>query len=202
MPDASCSPPSSCSASPRSPSACRARCGSRSRMLAVMGATDQISVFIRQTLVQIWTPDALRGRVTAVNSIFIGASNELGAFRAGTVATVIGVVPAVILGGIGTVAVAARVAEALPGAARRRPARRPDRRAPASADAARSRKQGTHLRPAAFQDPCQRQTPNRPSGHLGRPPPPRFPALLGIARCWPPSPPRSSASRSAGRSTT
>ncbi len=76
-------------------------------MLAVMGATDQFSVFIRQTLVQIWTPDALRGRVTAVNSIFIGASNELGAFRAGTVATVIGVVPAVVIGGIGTVAVAA-----------------------------------------------------------------------------------------------
>ena len=76
-------------------------------MLAIMGATDQISVFIRQTLVQIWTPDNLRGRVTAVNSIFIGASNELGAFRAGTVAAFIGVVPAVVIGGIGTVAVAA-----------------------------------------------------------------------------------------------
>ena len=65
-----------------------------------------ISVFIRQTLVQIWTPDALRGRVAAVNSIFIGASNELGAFRAGSVAALIGVVPAVLVGGIGTVVVA------------------------------------------------------------------------------------------------
>jgi MFS family permease len=76
-------------------------------MLALMGATDVVSVFIRQTLVQIWTPDAVRGRVTAVNSIFIGASNELGAFRAGVVATFIGTVPAVVVGGIGTVAVAA-----------------------------------------------------------------------------------------------
>mgnify|MGYP002277195524 CR=1 FL=1 len=76
-------------------------------LLAFMGATDQISVFIRHTLVQIWTPDALRGRVTAVNGIFIGASNELGAFRAGSVAALIGVVPAVVIGGIGTVVVAA-----------------------------------------------------------------------------------------------
>jgi sugar phosphate permease len=76
-------------------------------MLAIMGATDQISVFVRATLVQIWTPDDLRGRVTAVNSIFIGASNELGAFRAGTVAALIGVVPAVVIGGIGTVLVSA-----------------------------------------------------------------------------------------------
>ena len=74
-------------------------------MLAIMGAADMVSVFIRQTLVQIWTPDNLRGRVTAVNSIFIGASNELGAFRAGTVAAFIGVVPAVVIGGIGTVLV-------------------------------------------------------------------------------------------------
>ncbi|CAN5231850.1 MFS transporter [soil metagenome] len=76
-------------------------------MLAIMGATDQISVFVRQTVVQLWTPDNLRGRVTAVNSIFIGASNELGAFRAGTVAALIGVVPAVVVGGIGTVLVSA-----------------------------------------------------------------------------------------------
>ena len=76
-------------------------------MLAIMGAADMVSVFIRQTLVQIWTPDNLRGRVTAVNSIFIGASNELGAFRAGTVAAFIGVIPAVVIGGIGTVLVSA-----------------------------------------------------------------------------------------------
>ncbi len=74
--------------------------------LAVMGAADMISVFVRQTLIQLWTPDAVRGRVTAVNAIFIGASNELGEFRAGTVAALIGVVPAVVIGGFGTVAVA------------------------------------------------------------------------------------------------
>jgi MFS family permease len=74
--------------------------------LAVMGAADMISVFIRQTLIQLWTPDAVRGRVTAVNTIFVGASNELGEFRAGTVAALIGVIPAVVIGGIGTVAVA------------------------------------------------------------------------------------------------
>jgi len=74
--------------------------------LALMGAADMISVYIRETLIQLWTPDAVRGRVSAVNMVFIGASNELGEFRAGTVAALIGVVPAVLIGGVGTVVVA------------------------------------------------------------------------------------------------
>ena len=74
--------------------------------LAVMGGADMISVFVRQTLIQLHTPDEVRGRVSAVNMTFIGASNELGEFRAGTMAALIGAVPAVIVGGIGTVAAA------------------------------------------------------------------------------------------------
>ena len=54
--------------------------------LALIGAFDMISVYIRETVLQIWTPDEVRGRVNAVNSVFIGASNELGEFRAGTMA--------------------------------------------------------------------------------------------------------------------
>ncbi|MFO1185120.1 MAG: MFS transporter [Bauldia sp.] len=73
---------------------------------AVMGATDMISVVVRETLIQLWTPEAVRGRVTAVNSVFVGASNEIGEFRAGTVAWLIGTVPAIVIGGIGTVIVA------------------------------------------------------------------------------------------------
>jgi MFS family permease len=74
--------------------------------LAVMGAADMVSVYIRETLIQLWTPDAVRGRVNAVNMVFIGASNELGEFRAGVSAALIGAVPAVVFGGVGTVAVA------------------------------------------------------------------------------------------------
>lgn len=75
--------------------------------LALAGAADMVSVYVRETLIQLWTPDAVRGRVNAVNMVFIGASNELGEFRAGTVAALIGVVPAVVIGGLGTIAVAA-----------------------------------------------------------------------------------------------
>ncbi|MBN8993652.1 MAG: MFS transporter [Rhizobiales bacterium] len=75
--------------------------------LVVMGAADMISVYVRETLIQLWTPDEVRGRVSAVNMLFVGASNEVGEFRAGTVGALIGVVPAVVLGGIGTVLVAA-----------------------------------------------------------------------------------------------
>ena len=75
--------------------------------LALMGATDMVSVYIRETLMQLWTPDEVRGRVNAVNRVFIGASNELGEFRAGVAAAWIGAVAAVVLGGAGTVAVAA-----------------------------------------------------------------------------------------------
>jgi MFS family permease len=73
--------------------------------LAIMGAGDMISVYVRETLIALWTPDEVRGRVNAVNSVFIGASNELGEFRAGMMAHFIGTVPAVVIGGIGTLAV-------------------------------------------------------------------------------------------------
>ena len=71
----------------------------------MLGAADMISVFVRSTLVQFDTPDAMRGRVAAVNSVFIGASNELGEFESGAVAAAIGTVPAVVVGGIGTLVV-------------------------------------------------------------------------------------------------
>lgn len=74
--------------------------------LIIMGASDMISVYVRQSLVQLWTPDDLRGRVSAVNMVFIGASNELGEFRAGVMASLIGPVAAVVVGGAGTLAVA------------------------------------------------------------------------------------------------
>ena len=74
--------------------------------LAMLGATDMISVYIRETLIQLWTPDRVRGRVNAVNMVFVGASNELGEFRAGTMAALIGTVPAVVFGGVGAIAVA------------------------------------------------------------------------------------------------
>jgi MFS family permease len=74
--------------------------------LFLAGAADTISVVVRQTLVQAETPDAMRGRVAAVNSIFIGASNELGEFESGLLAHALGAVRAVVLGGIGTVGIA------------------------------------------------------------------------------------------------
>ncbi len=74
--------------------------------LMVMGASDMVSVYIRETLLQLWTPDDVRGRVNAVNRVFIGASNELGEFRAGVVAAWIGAVAAVAIGGVGTMAIA------------------------------------------------------------------------------------------------
>ena len=74
--------------------------------LAMLGATDMVSVYVRETLIQLWTPDQLRGRVNAVNGVFVGASNELGEFRAGTMAALIGTVPAVVFGGVGALAVA------------------------------------------------------------------------------------------------
>ena len=75
--------------------------------LALMGAADLVSVYIRATLVQLWTPDQLRGRVSAVNTVFLNASNEIGAFRAGGMAALVGVVPAVVLGGLGAMLVTA-----------------------------------------------------------------------------------------------
>jgi hypothetical protein len=74
--------------------------------LAVSGAADMISVVIRQTLVQLETPDAMRGRVSAANSVFIGASNQLGEFESGATAALLGPVGSVVLGGLGTLLVA------------------------------------------------------------------------------------------------
>jgi hypothetical protein len=65
-----------------------------------------VSVVLRRALVQLGTPDEVRGRVTAVNGLFIGASNQLGEFRAGAMASWIGPVPAVLVGGIGTLLIA------------------------------------------------------------------------------------------------
>lgn len=73
--------------------------------LVVLGGTDMISVVIRASLVQLETPDAMRGRVSAVNAVFIGTSNEFGEFESGLTAAWFGVVPAALLGGIGTLAV-------------------------------------------------------------------------------------------------
>ena len=74
--------------------------------LMLMGAADMASVYVRETLIALWTPDEVRGRVNAVNMVFVGASNELGEFRAGTMAHFIGPVAAVVVGGVGTLAVA------------------------------------------------------------------------------------------------
>jgi MFS family permease len=74
--------------------------------LAILGAADMISVVIRSSLVQLRTPDAMRGRVGAVNFLFINASNQLGAFESGTVAAFLGAVPSALLGGIGSIAIA------------------------------------------------------------------------------------------------
>ena len=63
------------------------------------------SVIVRHTLIQMGTPDAMRGRVSAVNMVFIGASNEVGQFESGITAQWFGTVPAVVLGGIGTIAI-------------------------------------------------------------------------------------------------
>ena len=73
--------------------------------LALVGATDMVSVIVRATLVQIATPDGMRGRVNSVDMVFIGASNELGQFESGLTAHWFGTIPAVVLGGIGTLAV-------------------------------------------------------------------------------------------------
>jgi len=74
--------------------------------LAATGAADMVSVVVRQTLVQLETPDSMRGRVSAVNSMFIGASNQLGEFESGAVAALVGPVGSVVLGGAGAVAIA------------------------------------------------------------------------------------------------
>ena len=73
--------------------------------LVVLGASDMVSVFVRSTMIQAATPDEMRGRVSAVSMLFVGASNELGEFESGGTAWLFGVVPAVVVGGIGTLVV-------------------------------------------------------------------------------------------------
>lgn len=87
--------------------------------LAVSGAADMFSVVIRQTLVQLETPDAMRGRVGAVNSVFIGASNQLGEFESGATAALLGPVGSVLLGGVGTLVVVGVWWKVFPALARR-----------------------------------------------------------------------------------
>ncbi len=82
--------------------------------LLLTGAFDNVSVVVRQSLVQLLTPETVRGRVTAVNQIFIGSSNEIGSFRAGLMGALVGPIAAVVWGGIGTVMVVATVAGTIP----------------------------------------------------------------------------------------
>jgi MFS family permease len=87
--------------------------------LAITGAADNISVVTRLTLMQLQTPDDIRGRVAAVNSIFIGASNQLGEFESGAVAALWGPVVSVVSGGVGTVMVAVAWVKLFPALAHR-----------------------------------------------------------------------------------
>jgi hypothetical protein len=82
--------------------------------LAVTGASDMFSVVIRQSLVQLETPDEMRGRVSAVNTVFIGASNQIGEFESGLTAAWLGAVGSVVLGGVGTLLVVALWAGCFP----------------------------------------------------------------------------------------
>ncbi len=95
-------------------------------MLALVGAFDMISVYIREILLQLWTPDHVRGRVNAVNSIFLGASNELGEFRAGFMAAAYGAIFTVTAGGIAAMGVAAIWAKAFPSIRKTRHLEPPD----------------------------------------------------------------------------
>jgi hypothetical protein len=83
--------------------------------LAAGGSMDMVSVVLRQTILPLVTPDELRGRVTAIEMVFISASNELGAFESGVAAALIGAVPAVLVGGILTIGVALTWRRLFPG---------------------------------------------------------------------------------------
>ena len=82
--------------------------------LVMLGAGDMVSIYIRHLLVQLETPDSIRGRVSAVNAIFIGSSNELGEFESGLTARFLGLVPAVLLGGVATLVVVAGCMKGFP----------------------------------------------------------------------------------------
>ncbi|MGI9170451.1 MAG: MFS transporter, partial [Caulobacteraceae bacterium] len=83
-------------------------------VLAILGGADMLSVFVRQTLVQLMTPDAMRGRVAAVSTLFISASNELGEFESGIAARFLGAVGAAVFGGIGALVVTGAWARLFP----------------------------------------------------------------------------------------
>jgi MFS family permease len=83
-------------------------------LLFASGLCDGVSVVIRSTILQLATPDAMRGRVSAINGIFIGSSNELGAFESGLAAKLLGLVPSVIFGGCMTLGVVATTAKFAP----------------------------------------------------------------------------------------
>ena len=120
--------------------------------LAILGAADTVSVVIRLSLVQLATPDEMRGRVGAVNFLFINASNQLGQFESGVTAALFGAMPAAVLGGVGTDRDRAVVDEAVSDAARRRAAGVGARLAPAT-DAAtlrRALEPGTSARSVAL----------------------------------------------------
>lgn len=82
--------------------------------LGLLGAADEVSVVVRQTIVQLGTPDALRGRVSSINLVFISVSNELGQLESGLLAAAVGAVPAVVLGGLGAILAAAGFAWRFP----------------------------------------------------------------------------------------
>ena len=82
--------------------------------LAIMGASDTISVVIRQTMIQLGTPNEMRGRVSAVNFLFIGSSNSLGDVRGGLMASWLGAVSSVLIGGVGILVVVAACMAAFP----------------------------------------------------------------------------------------
>ena len=83
-------------------------------LLGLSGMCDGVSVIMRQTILQLVTPDNMRGRISAINGIFIGSSNELGAFESGFTARIMGLVPSVIFGGLTTLGVVAATAKLAP----------------------------------------------------------------------------------------
>jgi MFS family permease len=83
-------------------------------LLMLSGMFDGVSMVLRTTIMQLMTPDAMRGRVSAINGIFIGSSNELGAFESGLAARVMGLVPSVIFGGVMSLAIVAATARLAP----------------------------------------------------------------------------------------
>jgi hypothetical protein len=96
-------------------------------LLVLSGAADNVSAVIRATMIQVMVPPEMLGRVSAVNAVFIGSSNELGAFESGALARLIGTVPAVVFGGLSAIAIAAGVAWRVPVLRTLGPIERPSR---------------------------------------------------------------------------